>query len=194
MADEEQKQSFVEQLLSAIGPSEAEAGPLWPIGKAFKAAARGVEKGAVSGTAKYLKGTEFKGGVIKDVTKGRGNLRYIILEDDTAYPVSKTAVSDLVRTAETKRRISGFKQLAGKYDIKMALNSMAYHEARSNPYQSKTAIRDAYKAYAKQMKEAGVTKAPYSLVERGGKMFTMPSEYAELLEKEGHVKIIEVLK
>lgn len=192
---EEKKQGWASKLGDLLGPSEAEAGT---IGKAFKLIAKPeVGKGAISRTSKLLQGTEFMGKTIKNVTQGRGDTRYIILADDTVYPTNKSIVSDLVRTNETKKRTDVFGAYKSKdvaIQIDQALTSMDYHEARSNQYMNKATIRDNYKAYAKQMKEAGVEVMPFSLVQRGDRTYSMPTPYAKRLEKEGYLKVIEELK
>jgi hypothetical protein len=158
-------------------------------------AAKSIHPMDPSRSSSVLKGSEFMNGVIKSVTKGRGDWRHIVLEDGTAYPVSKDIVTDLVRSAGTKGKMTELGTKKGESAINQALQSLAYHESRSNPYMPKKSIRSNYKDYVRQVKESGAGDAiPYSLVERGGKQFTLPTPYAELLEKEGHVKILESLK
>jgi len=174
---------------STLEPEEAEAGT---IGKAFKLG-KEVFKG-VSRTAEGLSGTKFLGKEIKTVMKGRGDTRYIVLTDDTVYPTNKNVISDMIRTSGTAEKLTEFAAKKKGPGIDQALKSMAYHESRTNQYNTRAIIRDYYKAYTKQMKEAGVDVMPFSLVQRGDLTYTMPTPYAKMLEKEGHLKVIEELK
>jgi hypothetical protein len=204
MAEEEQKKSLAESILSFIGPSEAEALPIGKMVTAGTKVAKTAIKEVPSRTSKLLKGTEFMGQSIKKITKGRGDWRHIILEDGTVYPVTKDVASDLVRHQGTVEKMTefGFRHPTGPSavmgqasQVDQAFKSLVYHENRSNPYLPQKTIIENYKAYANQVKQAGLGEAvPYSLVKRGNRMFTMPSAYAELLEKEGHLKIVKELK
>ncbi len=185
-------------IISAIGPSEAEASP---VGKLVTSGAKVAKKAiseAPSRTSKLLEGVEFMGKKIKAVTKGRGDWRHIVLDDDSVYPVTKDIASDLVRHRGTASKMAEFgaKELEGPSQVEQALKSLSYHEARANLYLTRKIIRSNYKDYARQVKQVGLPEGAmrYSLVERGGKTFSMPSEYATLLQKEGHLKIIEELK
>lgn len=132
---------------------------------------------------------------VKAITKGKGNWRYIILKDGTTYPVTKDVASDLIRHSGMGAQAVKFGLERGESRVDQAFKSLLYHESRSNPFMSKELIKSNYKDYLKQVKETGLGEAaPYSLVKRGGKVFTMPSQYADLLEKEGHLKVMERLK
>lgn len=206
---EEQTKSLAENIMSYLGPSEAEASPVSNI---IKAGAKALAKAKLppSRTAEKLIGTEFKGGVIKNVTKGTGNWRNVVLQDDSVYPVTKDVLSSMMRQQGTVGKMAeleskklpvamklGSVNPAGPSggQIDQALTSMAYHESRANPYLPRKTIRDNYKDYIRQVKETGAGIAvPYSLVQRGTLMYSMPTPYAQLLEKEGHLKIIGELK
>lgn len=196
---------------TAMAPSrEAQASPIGKMVGAGAKAARTAIKEVPSRTSSLLKGTEFMGQPIKKVTKAHGNWRHIILEDGTVYPVTKDVASDLVRHQGTTRKMTEFELKKSPIATRMrsvnplqppesqvdqAFKSLEYHESRSNPYIPKKTIRENYKAYLGQVKEAGLSDAvPYSLVKRGNRTFTMPSAYADLLEKEGHLQVVERLK
>jgi hypothetical protein len=189
---------------TAMEPKEAEASPVGKMIKAGTKVAKTAIKETPSRTSTLLKGTEYMGQQIKKITKGRGDWRHVVLEDGTVYPVTKDVASDLVRHQGTVekmtefglRKPSGPSAVMGQASqIDQAFKSLAYHESRSNPYLPRKTIQENYKSYLGQVKEQGLGEAvPYSLVKRGGKTFTMPTPYAQLLEKEGHLKIMKELK
>jgi len=188
---EERKESFVGSLFS---PSEAEAGVMKPFKTTAEKAIKRMKPTGVSRTSEKLVGTEFMGQRIKGVSKGQGDTRHIILEDNTVYPVTKDVVSDLVRTSETKGYTQAFGIKAKKDQIRQALDSLAYHEARANKYLTQKQIESEYKTYVKQIKSYGSVEAPYTLIKRGNLTYTIPTQYADILEKQGHVKILKDLK
>lgn len=173
-----------------LEPSEAEAGVA---GKAFKLGAKEVFRN-VSRTSEGLKGKQFLGKEIKEVMKGKGDTRYIVLTDDTVYPTNKGVISDMIRTAGTAEKMTEFASKKGQVKLDQALRSMSYHESRTNQFATQKTIVDNFNTYTKQMKEAGVESISFSLVRRGDMTYTMPTAYAQLLQKEGHLKILKELK
>ena len=170
---------------------EAEASP---IGNVIKNAAKKVVGGVESSTAKRLIGTEFKGQKITKVTKGAQNWRYIHLDDDTAYPVTKDVLHDLSRKAGTDDYLGRLAVKDEPSKLVQALKSLDYHRARSIPAGSKMMMREYYKQWTAQLKEAGLPNVPTCMVRSGKDTFLMPTEYAEMLEKEGHLKILKRLQ
>lgn len=174
-----------------LGESEAEASP---IGNVIKNAAKKVVGGVESSTAKRLIGTEFKGQKITKVTKGAQNWRYIHLDDDTVYPVTKDVLHDLSRKAGTDDYLGRLATKDEPSKLVQALKSLDYHRARSIPAGSKMMMREYYKQWTAQLKEAGLPSVPTCMVRSGKDTFLMPTEYAEMLEKEGHLKILKRLQ
>lgn len=184
-----------------------EAGAM-PIGKAFKSALKpALKKAPVSSAEKFLLGTKFKGAIIEKVVQGsKPNLRYILTDDGFAHPVTKDVLNDLVRAAETTRRTGSAARRIESSQVAAAYKSLDFHigEARDagrlNPYITRDAVREYFKDYRKQLQEAGVKVPPTSLVTYigeglyKGKSFTMPSYYADILQKEGVLKIVERLE
>jgi len=197
MEEEEYKEGFAERLLGWLGPSEAEASPVGKLIKAGAQAAKTALKKPLSSTSKKAVeyGATFMGKKVKAITKGRGNWRYIILEDDTVYPATKDVASDLIRHSGTGVQAVKLGLEKGEGRLEQALASLAYHESRSNPYLSKKLIKENYRDYTKQVKSQNLgAPMPYTLIQYGEKMFTIPSMYATILEKEGYIKVIEGLK
>lgn len=182
----------LEELLS---PSEAEASPISKY--FFKAAARpALAKAAKSSAAQVLVGKKLFDKVIKDVVKGRGNWRYIILEDETVYPATKEAVQSLVRSLGTKEKLEAFREEEMASKITQAYKSLQYHVSRAQPFTRRQDLRDYYKRYYKELASAGETPPPMALVEAKKYTrypFSMPLDYAELLADIGELRIIEIL-
>ncbi|MFA7162647.1 MAG: nucleotidyltransferase domain-containing protein [Eubacteriales bacterium] len=160
------------------------------IGAPLKSASRAI-KGELSSAWKDLAGTEFKGKTIKYVTKGKGDLRYIILNDDTAYPVSKEVVHSLSKAAGTKKSLGEFSAADAEGKLSKAYKSLKYHMSRA--YGDENAITDYSKRYAEQIKLSGLEPPKLSLVEADGKKFTMPKDFADLLNNEGAIKKLKDL-
>jgi hypothetical protein len=187
---EEQKTSFVDSVLSAIGPSQAEA---MPIGKLIKAGSKAIPEG-VSSAAERLVGTMFKGRKITNITKGAQQWRYIHLDDDTTYPATKDVINDLARAAGTATKLAEFSDKPEHSQLLQAYKSLQYHRQRSIPAASKLLIKDYNKRWQATMKEAGGEAPPMSMVQYGNEVFSMPTPYAKLLQSEGQVKLLKDLK
>lgn len=160
------------------------------IGAPLKSASKAI-KGELSSAWKDLAGTEFKGQTIKYVTKGKGDLRYIILNDDTAYPVSKEVVHSLSKAAGTKKSLGEFSAANAEGKLSKAYKSLKYHMSRA--YGDENAITDYSKRYTEQIKLSGLEPPKLSLVEADGKKFTMPKDFADLLNNEGTIKKLKDL-
>ena len=187
--DEVEKTDWASSIASMIGPSEAEASP---ISKPFKTTARaGIRRLEKSGTFEALKGTEFKGATIRSVVKGRGDWRYIVLDDGTSYPVTKDVLSDMMRAQGTAMKMGELQLKDQPGQLLQAFKSLGYHKARLNPFANQAANLEHLKAYKTQLEKAGVEVPPTSLVKHEGKTFTMPTPYAEILQKEGVLKILK---
>lgn len=198
MPDEEQKQNFISDLFGAQ-PAEA-----MPVGKLVKKgterAAKAV-KGVESRTAKMLVGEQFKGQEIKAVTKGRGDWRYIVLEDDSVYPVTKDVVADMTRAIGTsdKLRELRIKTLTGASGdgspLSQAYKSLEYHKKRILPGQNEKVLRDWYKNYKQNLLDANQVVPKLAIVKHAGdRPFTMPLEYAKLLGAEKVITIEGMLE
>lgn len=174
-----------------IGSDKAEAGVKDKMIGAPLKSARNAIKGELSSAWKDLAGTEFKGQTIKYITKGKGDLRYIILNDDTVYPVSKEVVHSLSKAAGTKKSLGEFSAADAEGKLSKAYKSLKYHMSRA--YGDENAITDYSKRYTEQIKLSGLEPPKLSLVEADGKKFTMPKDYADLLTKEGTIKKLKDL-
>ena len=121
---EEEKQSWVEGLLGALGPEEAEAGPYGKIGKEF---IKRITKGVVSSTAKGLKGKPLWGKTVKSIVKGKGDWRYIQFTDGTERAVTKDVMNELMQEYGTTLKSV---ELAGKdapSKLLQAAKSLEFH-------------------------------------------------------------------
>ena len=176
-------------------PSYGKIGKLIKLGAKEKGVAEGILRGGMSRAAAGLKGTTFKGGTIKTITKGKGNIRHIVLEDETVYPVYKDVVSNLMRRAGTSAKMGELASKVGESDqLLQAMKSAKYHKARIAPLSSRTLIEANYRNYVGQMEQAELQRTPYSLVKDSEKTFSMPRPYAEVLERAGQLKILKHLE
>ncbi|MCL6441755.1 MAG: hypothetical protein K6T27_09725 [Thermoleophilum sp.] len=203
---EERESSLVERVLGVLGPSEAEASPVGSLLKGgTKAASRRlaqVAKGPVSRTAKDLVGQKlpaFGERTIVNVTKGRGDWRYIIFDDGSVVPVTKDVLTDLERAVGTAAKHAELlqKRVAPELGspLQQALKSLEYHRSRQT-LATVRSLEDYYKTYKQNMKSLGREAPETAIVREPGTRnpFTMPLFYAEILEKEGYVKIVKRLK
>ena len=189
MAEEVQegeKQGWVEGLLSALGPAEAEAGPYGKIGKAFVKIVRGVPR-VVSSAAKGLKGKPLWGKTVKSIVKGKGDWRYIQFTDGTERAVTKDVMNELMQEYGTVLKSV---ELAGKdapSKLLQAAKSLEFHKARQKPFTTKRLQEEWLKTRQAHVKSIGMEPSEYVWVD-SEKIF-MPKEYAEILETSGAVKI-----
>jgi hypothetical protein len=196
-------------LTDLLEPSEAEASPVGTLLKGgTKAAAKALGKavkGPASRTAKDLIGKKLPAlgdRVIKNVTKGRGDWRYIIFDDESVVPVTKDVLADLERAMGTAAKQTEFAQkqafehVAGAASpLEQARKSLAYHRSRQLPA-TVASLEDYYKTYKQNLRSVGQEPPELAVVREPGTRnpFTMPLFYAEILEKEGDIKIIKRLK
>jgi hypothetical protein len=190
--EEQAKESWASSLLNVIGPSEAEASP---IGKVFKSVARPLlKKGTKSSTVKELVGQPFKGETIKNIVKGRGDWRYILTEEGNTHPVTKDVLHDMERALGTTLKMVEFSGKEVESQLVQAYKSLAYHEARMNPFATRKAVEDHFKYYSKNIAAGKQDMPDTCLILYNEKSFTMPTEYATILEKEGAIKILKKLR
>jgi hypothetical protein len=173
----------------AFSPNEAEA---FPLGKLFKASTKTLS-GVKSTTAERLVGRSLNGKTIQDIQKGRGDWRVILYDDGTAQTLTKKDLHDLTRARGTEVYSGRFNRAQRNEDLptqmQMALTSLDYHMKRQSPFRSRDSSRVLHERYLSSAQEM-TGKAPDTVfVEYGKKHFQMPRGYAELLEKEGHLKI-----
>jgi hypothetical protein len=174
----------------AAGEEEVEA---MPLGKLLKgAAARAVPKGE-SSAAKKLVGKVIEGRTVTNVTAG-GPYRYIHYNDGTVERVGKDSIHNLARGFGTESKMAEFAAKDEPSQLLQAMKSLDYHKARSIPAGSKMMMREHFKHYTSTLKEAGLPVEPTSMVRSGNDTFLMPTRYAEMLEKEGHLKILKRLE
>lgn len=200
---EDTKQGFVDRLMSVIGPSEAEA---FPIGKLLKGGTKGAAKmaskaiaSAGSSTEKALKGQAFEafgGRTIQSITKGSGDKRIITFTDESVAPVTKDVLHDLMRQRGIQTKMAEFAAKSEQGQLEQAYKSLQFHESRAWHGHTEKTIREYHKDFTKNLKDAGQEVPAMSLVRMKGKRksFTMPTAYANLLEKEGVLKVVERFK
>jgi len=203
MPDERSLYDYASSIAEGVGgllsPNEAEAGSLSKVIRLGTVAAKGVEKaiakGETSSTAKKLIGTEFMGGIIKDVQKAadNANYRYIILENDTAHRVSKHYLLDQIKEVGSYKHVTEkFGKVAGKTKLDQALFSMNRHIAQyssgaKNPYWTEKMVKNRHAGFLEQAEQTGTKTVPYALYRKGGLTFPMPKAYGDYLEKAGHL-------
>lgn len=182
--EEERKTSFVEKILSALGPAEAEASPYKRIGKEF---VKRATKGELSSTFELLKGEEVFGKTIKKVVKGKGDWRYLQFTDGTERPITRDVLHELVQEIGTKKYLEAFRGKEGPSKLEQAARSLEFHKRRQAPYTTKRSQSFWLEERQKRVKQMGIEPVPYVWV-KSERIF-MPKEYAEILEAVGRVKI-----
>lgn len=179
------------QAYDVIGPSEAEA---FPIGKALKPSMIKKLSSELSRAVKLLTGTPFQGKTITNVTRGKRDMRYIHLDDEGVVPVTKDVIADMARKVGTNNYIDAFNVKEPESQLIQAMKSLEYHRKRRAIFGPGPRVKDQFKRYETQLTEAGLEAPPTSYVSYNGEKFSMPSEYADLLEREGVIKVIKRLK
>ena len=185
MPEEQEKQGWIENLLSTLGPSEAEAGPFGKIGKEFS---KKLTKGAISSAEEALKGKPLWDKTVKSVVKGAGDWRYIQFTDGTQRAVTKDVITELSQEVGTAAKMAELaaKEL-GPSRLEQAGKSLEFHKARQMMYQTKRQKQEWLTIRQKHSKSSGMETTDYVWVD-SEKTF-LPKEYAEILEISGAVKI-----
>jgi len=104
----------------------------------------------------------------------------------------------LMRHFGTQKYIQRFSEVDEPSKLTQALKSMVYHEARAvkHPMVTKdpkgTILKEYIRQYRRDLAEMGKTLQPdVVFVTREDMIYTMPRQYAELLEEQGILKIIK---
>lgn len=184
MPEEEREQSFIESILGAIGPEEAEAAPYGKIGKEF---IKRITRGEISSTGEKLIGEKVFGKTVKNVVKGKGDWRYLQFTDGTERAFTKDVLREVVQEVGAKRYIGEFVEKEGVSKLEQAARSLQFHKSRQSLYTTKRLQEEWLRVRQAHVRQMGIETVPYVYVE-SEKVF-MPKEYAELLEKVGRVKI-----
>jgi len=180
---EERKQSLVESILGALGPSEAQASPYGKIGKGFVKAI----KRPSSSTAEVLKGKPLWDKTIKDVVKGKGDWRYIQFTDGTERAITKDVAREIVQEVGTLGKMTELAGKEGPSKLEQAARSLDWHKQRQALFTTKKIQEEWLKVKQGHTKSMGMEPTPYVYVD-SEKIF-LPKEYAEILEASGAVKI-----
>ncbi len=177
-------------LTNLFGPNEAEA---FPIGKVFKVGSKTL--GSLSSASERLAGKELQGKVIKEVRKGHGNWRDIIFNDGTALPVTKDYVHNLAQSKGTETYLDLFEGKDVPDRLHQAMKSMRIHESMVYPDKTtrvgRAVTQNLYNARQQRLQELQSTPLDSVMVQRGTRSYMMPKEYAELLEKNGILKVVK---
>lgn len=153
--------------------------------------AKVVTKWAESSASKDLKGTLFNNKVIKKIVRGKADWRYIILEDDTVELVDKSVINSLARSKGTAKKVEEFALKPKEGKLAQAYKSLEMHKVKGRA--DKKLVLDYYNNYKKQLDLVGQEVPKMSLVESEGKVFTLPTPYADMLEKEKSIKKLKDL-
>ncbi len=157
-----------------------------------KVAIKNAIKSEESSASKALAGTLYKDKVIKSITKGKGDFRYIVSENDEVELVTKDVINTLARRVGTEKAVTSFASMAKQDRLLKAYKALELRKVNAN--EDKNAVLDFYKSYKNQVDLSGNLIPKMSLAEADGKYFTIPTDYANILKKEGVIKILEDLK
>lgn len=176
-------------------PEDAEAGFLTKA--MFKHATKSglgkvVKKGIESSASKDLKGYPYRNSTIKKVWKGSKDWRYVELNDGTTELVDKKIINSLARERGTAEYMNRFDSGGKQSRLVQAYRSLELHLKNAN--KNKEIVLDFYKSYRTQLHLNDKRVPELVLAEQNKNFFTFPKQYAELLEKEKKLKIVEVLK
>ena len=142
-----------------------------------------------SSADKVLKGTLYKNKTIKSITKGKGLHRYITTTDGEVALVDTKMINSLSRQAGTAKQMLKFAGEQKEGNLVQAYKALALRKAKAPA--SKKAVMDYHLKHRKQLKLSGVKPTATSLVSCEGKVLTLPKPYADVLQKEGVVKVLK---
>ncbi len=172
-------------------PEEAEA---FPIGKIIKGTAK-VLTGKTSSTTSRIAGSVIRGQTVKSVIKPKtGDWRYVVFENGEQLPITKDVLNDLVRSVGETKKLKEFatKSLAERgAQAKISLGRRAQSSGSLGKTQQTREFKEASMERLRQLDPALVPDTVF--VRFGGETLFMPRAYAELLEKDGTVKILKGL-
>ncbi len=172
----------------SLRPKKAEASPLKAI---LKDATKIV--GEQSSTASGLIGKvfpKFSQSPVQKVLKGRGNSRYLIMEDGSGIEIEKSDLNHLMRSlgnVETQQ----VQNLSPEQALDKAMRSLKFHEDRANPFANKPYVEDYTKRHLKASSDLIDLAEDMVLVNKHGVKMSLPRKHAELLEKNGILKILK---
>lgn len=188
-------------LMDQLSPKEAEASP---VGNLIKDAGK-LALGEESSTAGALIGRQLKAfgdRVVKSVRKAAGDKRYLVFEDNTAQQVTKAELNSVMRTIGTDKYMNKFSRASEEEKKRMAIKRLIMDTGGTLPSGNVSkgtelstvgVKKSSVKAFREADNEASrsiLSTAPDTVgVWKDGKYMTMPKPYAELLEKEGLVRI-----
>ncbi len=186
--------------MGLFGPSEAEASPLGPAFKlATKAGMKRLAKHPLAtSNEELLIGKEYAGKIIKGVSKGPRDSRLIVLDDDTAVPVSTSEVHDLKRKYGSHKYEDKFAtQTTETSQLVQALKSLDTHLSKASllPQNREQTLRH-WKAFRDQLKGMNQEPPDLTLVQYKGKYIQILSTYVPILQEAGlpGFKVIQRLR
>ena len=168
---------------------EAEA---MPVGEITKLTKNLLERTVSSSTAKRLIGAKVRGQVIKDVLKSRGNWRYLVFDNDEVLPITKDYLQALTRAVGSKQYMKKLVTKSPKGQLAQALKSLEIREAGRGP-ETTSLYRKTHRAFLETVKDLESTLTPETIWVKSTlthETLQLPKPYAEILEKEGRVKIL----
>lgn len=198
------KASFIKNV--AIGGAVMVAMQLGPDGDVGSAEAMppGVYKkagelvGEVSSSAKRLVGKVMDGKTVQNVLKGKDKERRVIFTDGTESSYTTKEIESAAIGIGRKKYVGEIlpqKDEEGK--LMQAMKSLQIHikKAEHRPFPNSDMKRRWADEHLTLLEDAGIKDVPgISFVSRGNYVFTMPTEYAEILERAGQLEIIKSKK
>jgi hypothetical protein len=200
MEEQEQEQSLAGQIVQGIGnflsPSEAEASPIGKItSKLTPKIAEGL-KGPASSAARRLIGHEISGLTIKNITKGRGDWRYIVFDNsDQVLPVTKDVINDLARQFGTEVYTGIAETKGGTEALRMAIKSAEMRlNLKGQGMYSKEEMAALEAKHVGSLQELEIQPSKKVLIKYRGETINIPETYAQILETHGLAKRVKVRK
>jgi hypothetical protein len=170
--------------------------------EALKAGVKAVTKSGGSSAAKDLAGKTLPslGSVIKDVQKGPGTKRFLIMENGAEIPTTTQEVNALCRYFGTEERMLQFAAADEASQYMMAVSSLEFHLNRQKaligttvkktggrPFASKAMLDDYLAQQNQVVKNYGLEPIEMQLIKKPQQMY-LPKRYADILEAAGEVE------
>lgn len=180
---------------AALAPEDSEAMPVKPLIKAGTKQAEKIMTGSnflQSSAADRLVGETVGGRVVKMIKKGKGDWRNIVYEDGDIQPVTKDYIHSLAKHKGTGEYLEKFQGKSTKERIQQAMRSMQMRESKASksPAIIRDEVRRLNKEHYERLNELNEKVEPHVMVQRGKLYYSMPKDYAELLQELDMVKIV----
>ena len=168
--------------------------------EALKAGVKAVTQRGGSSAAKDLAGKPLMGSIIKDVQKGVGDQRFLIMESGAEIPTTRSGINSLCRHFGDAEQALKFSLADESSQYMMAVTSLEYHLNRQKsligstvrktggkPFASREMLEDYLAQHNQTLTNFGLEPTEMIMIKKPQQMY-LPKRYADILEAAGEVE------